>query len=221
MFKDIFITGTDTNVGKTHVTINIAKQALEQQRKVNILKPVATGCVHLQQFASSVAFGKRSNEKLYSEDILKYKSINHANLSTHEGWSFKESVSPHIAAKLNNINLDANTIALWCKQKIKNSPDLVLIEGAGGLLVPLNMNETWLDVLKILQVPIILVVGIRLGCLNHALLTTNVLLANQLPFVGWVANMIDPNCLYPELILETLKQKIPVPCLTIYKYKNH
>lgn len=212
VFKHTFIIGTDTGVGKTHVILEFAQKFLQQGRKVSILKPVATGCV-------------LKNNQLYSEDRLRYESMRSifydANLSIYENWSFKEPVSPHIAARLNNVNLDANAIALWCEQTIKYSPDIVLIEGAGGLLVPLNINETWIDVLKLLQVPIILVVGMRLGCLNHALLTANVLLANKLPFAGWIANMLDPNCLYPELLIETLKHKIEAQCLGIMPIQSN
>jgi len=206
-FTAAFITGTDTGVGKTHVTLELAKRILQQHKKLWVLKPVATGCI-------------RQNNHLYSEDYLRYKSLDNPNFSIYEGFTFKEPVSPNIAASLAKIELSAQKIAAWCQDKISSSNANVLLEGAGGLLVPLNNTQTWVDVLQLLQIPIILVVGIKLGCLNHALLSSYVIEANKLPFMGWIANKIDPFCLYPEKIIETLEQKISAKYLGYFNVKT-
>ncbi|MCX7114900.1 MAG: dethiobiotin synthase [Gammaproteobacteria bacterium] len=173
--KSFFITGTDTNIGKTHVMCELIRAALSQQQRVLALKPVASGCI--QQAGQWV-----------SEDVLQYDAVL-GGASLRTPWAFEPPIAPHLAASAVGVELCAEDIATWCLEAIQKQPvDTVLIEGAGGLLVPLNAHQTWVDVIHLLNIPVILVVGLRLGCINHALLTEAVLLANQCQVEGWIAN---------------------------------
>jgi dethiobiotin synthetase len=111
-------------------------------------------------------------------------------------------------------------IAHFCLQKSFSNHDYLLIEGAGGLLVPLNEKETWLDFLTTMQIPAILVVGMRLGCLNHALVTDTVLKSNQIPYLGWIANCLDQNMLFLAENIATLSKKMSVPLLATVDYEG-
>lgn len=191
--KKYFVTGTDTDCGKTRVCCQLLDY-LNQSQRAQALKPVASGS---------------------DADIV---LLQHHNVDSHQeinGWLFPDAISPHLAAKRQSTKLSALDIAGFCLDERFSIYDHLLIEGAGGLMVPLNENETWIDFLQISNIPVILVVGMRLGCLNHALLTASVLEAHQLPFLGWIANCIDRNMEAFEENLETLVAKMPVPCLGI------
>lgn len=198
--KAYFVTGTDTGIGKTHVTGILAQTLIQQGEQVRVLKPIATGC--MDQSGGWV-----------SEDKVRLETLLSPAAQIYEGWTFEPPVSPHLAATLAGQCLSAQEVASWCQQQCQTHEGSVLIEGAGGLLVPLNDSETWLDVLKLLQIPVILVVGIRLGCLNHAMLTASVLQAHEIAIQGWVANQMDPTCLYPAALIQTLKQTFSFSCL--------
>ncbi len=195
-----FIIGTDTGIGKTHVSCQLAKKWMQQGKVVKILKPIATGCTYI-------------NERLVSEDTLRFENTLTLPSKAVEGWSFEPPVSPHLAAELACMSLSAQDVVNWCNAQWQPQDEVRIIEGAGGLMVPINENETWIDVLSLLKIPVILVVGIRLGCLNHAMLTSAVLQAHHIQIAGWVANRIDNACLYPERLIQTLKAKFNFPCL--------
>lgn len=195
-----FITGTDTGIGKTHVTVQLAKHWIEQGEMVCVLKPVATGCTN-------------HAGRLVSDDTLSYERLLSSSASVYEGWSFEPPISPHLAASQVKCDLTAHEIAQWCQTTWAKHTGVCLIEGAGGLLVPLNETETWIEVIRLLHIPVVLVVGIKLGCLNHALLTAEVFQSHGISVAGWVANHVDPDCLFPEALVETLRSKLPWPCL--------
>jgi dethiobiotin synthetase len=203
-----FIIGTDTGIGKTHVTCQLAKKWIKQGKVVKILKPIATGCTYI-------------NDRLVSEDTLRYEKTLTSPSSTSEGWAFEPPVSPHLAAELSGTPVFAQDIANWCNAQWQLQDEIRFIEGAGGLMVPLNDHETWLDVIRLLNIPVILVVGIRLGCLNHAILTSEVLQARDIQIAGWVANHMDISCLYPERLIQTLKAKFYFPCLMELPFEPH
>jgi dethiobiotin synthetase len=124
------------------------------------------------------------------------------------------AIAPHIAAQQEKRNLSADRLAGFCRSSL-NQADLTLVEGAGGWRVPLNPRETMADLVRVLQLPVVLVVGVRLGCINHALLTAEAIRNDGLLLAGWVANTIDSNM--PALVenIETLQQRIPAPCLGV------
>lgn len=199
--KSYFIVGTDTDCGKTYTTCELVKLFKNQHQRVLAIKPLVSGC----------------NDQFMNEDITRLQAANQTSQQICN-WQFKLPVSPHLAAFAENIEISAHAINQFCQQY--TDLDYLLIEGAGGLMVPLNEQETWIDFLKISQIPVILVVGMRLGCLNHALLTAFALEANQIPCVGWVANCLDDDMLLLAENIQTLQQKITAPLLGHIPYKG-
>lgn len=173
-----FITGTNTNVGKTYIAVELLKFFREHGLVTVGLKPVAAGCELIKE-------GLRNADALllqqHSTYQLPYSSINPIALA--------EPIAPHIAAEKQNTTLNAIDLAKHCHSILDiKSLDCCIVEGAGGWLVPLNSNETMADFAKLLGFPVILVVGMELGCINHALLTYNAILATGLKVAGWIAN---------------------------------
>ncbi|CEK10719.1 dethiobiotin synthase [Legionella hackeliae] len=201
-----FITGTDTDCGKTYVTCQLIDY-FKQFGKTLAVKPVASGCID-------------NNGQLLSEDVLHLEKHNRTLEYPINRWRFRAPISPHLAAKKEGQQLLVHDIARFCSQEHYQKFDYLLIEGAGGLLVPLNDDETWLDFLKLTQFPVILVVGMKLGCLNHALLTSLVLQSNKIPFCGWIANCLDRNMLALSDNIATLSEKIPVPLLATVPFQG-
>lgn len=194
--KRYFITGTDTDCGKTYVTACLANYFPDAAA----IKPIASGCFEFEN-------------QLVSSDALQLQKSSNLSLDTINPWRFKSPVSPHIAAKEEGATVLAAELADYCTTLQLNGIERLFIEGAGGLLVPLNDEETWIDFLKITAFPVILVVGMKLGCINHALLTEAVLRAHDIPCVGWIANCIDPQMLSLRANIETLKSKLQAPLL--------
>ncbi len=198
--KRYFIIGTDTDCGKTYVTCQLLKQGLSQGLRVRALKPVASGCIE-------------QDGLLVSEDVQHLQRYHHGFDGTVCPWSFKSPIAPHLAAKEAGVRLSARAITDFCCAETHADLDYLLIEGAGGLMVPLNETETWLDVLRLSAIPVILVVGMRLGCINHALLTAFALKAHGIDCAGWIANGIDPNMLAGSDNINTLSERIDAPLL--------
>lgn len=205
--KSIFIAGTDTNCGKTYITCRLMQDLQAKGKTVRALKPVASGCDIV-------------NGQLINEDVVSILEFDKTNASSSDicGWLLKDPIAPHIAAQDEGVSLSADGIANFCQRPELNAYDYTLIEGAGGLLVPLNAKQTWVDVLKLLQIPVILVVGMRLGCINHALLTTSVLQNKGIAIEGWIANCIDPHMLRLQDNLNSLEQRIDAPLLEVVAY---
>lgn len=192
--KIFFITGTDTGVGKTTCGILLLKAFQKQGFTTAALKPVATGCVWRNGVWIST-----DQEQLQAAVSPFY---------------FEWPTAPSIAAAASHVVLSAEKIITYIKNAIQNcSADVMLIEGIGGWQVPLNSKETMADVVIGLGLPVILVVGMRLGCINHAILTHNAIQVAGVPAVGWIANCIDPNMHYIPETIETLKTYLTMPCL--------
>lgn len=198
--KSYFIIGTDTDCGKTYVTCALTRYLQENHKTVMALKPVASGCEEQQG-------------KLVSDDASKLQACNTNTKSMICPWPLTLPVSPHLAAKADGIELSAREITQFCQDGAWQAYDYLLVEAAGGLMVPLNDQETWIDVLKQSQIPVIVVVGMRLGCINHALLTISVLQMHDISCAGWIANCFQPDMLFLEENIATLSAKIPVPLL--------
>ena len=178
MKKVFFITGTDTNVGKTHVACRLINDYVAQGYKVIGMKPVAAGC--------ELVDGAWVNE-----DVLKLEAASNvkAPRSLTNPYSFKEAIAPHIAAELAGINIEISVIK-QAFDALTELADIVIVEGAGGFLVPLNQKESIADLATALNIPIILVVEMKLGCINHTLLTLEAIQSRNLTLHGWVANQI-------------------------------
>lgn len=199
--RHFFVTGTDTSVGKTTVSVRLMQQLVAQGLTVIGMKPVASGCEWLD--------GRWQNEDVR---LLTAASNVSAPPELINPYCFKPAIAPHIAAAQAGVEIDLNVIQAAYVQ-LASMADVVIVEGAGGLLVPLNGRQTMVDLIQALQLPALLVVGMRLGCINHALLTAEVLAQKNIALCGWVANHIDPHMSMPQQNLQTLidgLQQLPV-----------
>lgn len=209
MKKGFFITGTDTGVGKTFVARQILQQFNSQGLRTAAIKPVASGC-------EETTDGLRNEDALLLQQSMSmqftYKQIN--------PFAFKPPIAPHIAAQQVGVTLNVEKLLDACQPILTSDADVVIVEGAGGWLVPLNDHETLADFAIALGFPIILVVGMKLGCLNHAFLTATNIQQRKVKFSGWIANSIVPNMLQKNENLNTLKNKINAPLLFQFEYKT-
>ncbi|OMH38227.1 dethiobiotin synthase [Motiliproteus sp. MSK22-1] len=202
MAKTFFITGTDTDAGKTIVTAAMLEAANSQGARTGAMKPVAAG-------AEDHGAGLQNDDALLlqqcSNASMSYEQINPVLL--------KEAIAPHIAAEREGRRLTAERLVGFCRGAMMQPLDLMLVEGAGGWRVPLNQHENLSELPRRLQLPTILVVGMRLGCLNHALLTAEAIVADRVPLIGWVANRVDPYMDCYQENLDTLKNRLRAPLL--------
>jgi dethiobiotin synthetase len=203
------VTGTDTGVGKTAVSCARRAAAAAAGLRTAAVKPVAAGCDEEGRNEDAL------NLMAAMTETLDYEQVNPVAL--------KAAVAPHIAASLEGKRVQASRLVGLCRGVMTGSADFVLIEGAGGWRVPINARETLADVASELQVGVILVVGMRLGCINHALLTAEAIRRDGLHLAAWVANL--PGANQPstnkqvermdrhEENLDTLRQLLPAPLL--------
>lgn len=198
-----FITGTDTDAGKTVCTAALLYKAQEQGLTTLGLKPVAAGC---EDHGDGLQNDDALMHMKYSTEELPYMQVNPISLL--------EPIAPHIAAQRIKKPLSAQRIVGLLRGVLMiNRANFICIEGAGGWRVPLNLNETFADVAKELKTPVILVVGMKLGCINHALLTYEAIKRDGLEIAGWIANRVDGDMPAYEENLETLQAMIKAPCL--------
>ena len=207
MIKTYFVLGTDTDCGKTYTTVAILDYLREKQMTARALKPVASGC-------------REENGVLINDDIQQLQIANGNHPAPINRWMMKPPISPHLAAQTSGVSISACKIKTFYESYPKEGLDYLLIEGAGGLCVPLNDQETWIDFLIQTHIPVILVVGMRLGCINHALLTMYALRKQHIPCHGWIANFIDPHMLAQTDNLETLQTWLHSPLLGTIPYQG-
>lgn len=207
MAKTFFVTGTDTGVGKTSVTAAMLTLAAEQGLTVVGLKPVAAGCWQRQgEWVNDDALQLMAASNRH----LPYQQVNPVALP--------EAVAPHIAAAHAGHRLNLDRLQGIVRGAMQADVDLTLIEGAGGWRVPIGPQHTLADLAAGLQVPVILVVGVRLGCLNHALLTAEAINHDGLVLAGWVANVMQAGMPALEENIQTLRYCLPAPCLGVIPY---
>lgn len=205
--KSFFITGTDTEVGKTHVTSLLLKYLAHKQKRAFGFKPIAAG--------AEMAFGQAVNTDAL---LLMESATVHAHYEKVNPFCFMSPVAPHIAAKRENATLDITKLNSAFEDVKALDAEFNLVEGAGGWMIPLNDTQYYSDWVRQAQLPVILVVGMKLGCLNHALLTLKAIEHSGAECVGWVANQVDPDMLEYDLNLETLKTHLNVPFLAESPY---
>jgi len=203
MRRDFFITGTDTGVGKTLITAGLLRRLRESGLKVAGMKPVAAGSI-------AGAEGPANDDAL----LLQAESSERHPYAIVNPWLFEPPIAPHIAADEAGISIGAARITA-AFETLRAGADVVLAEGAGGFLVPLDSSRSFAEIPKLLGMDVILVVGLRLGCLNHALLTVEAIAARGLALAGWVGNHIDPGFARFDANVATLEARIPAPCLGI------
>lgn len=202
MGQGYFVTGTDTGVGKTTVSCALLRAFAAQGKKAVGMKPVVAGSEN----------GHWSDV----EQLIAASSISAVRAHVNP-YAFDLPISPHIAAQQAGTQIDLAVIQR-AYQALSNQADVVIVEGAGGFLVPLNEHQTGADLAKTLNLPAILVAGMRLGCLNHALLTAQAIKAAGLTLIGWVANCMDPQMLVLQQNIATLKQRLDCPLLGILPF---
>ncbi len=213
MRQAYFMTGTDTNAGKTVATLALMHYFQQQGYSVVGMKPVAAGCV----WTNSLEGGSKGQWQ--NEDALLMQS--HATVALPYAlinpYAYEEPVSPHLAGVDNPV--DCSVLKARFEQ-LKERADIVLVEGAGGWYAPLNAQQDISDLAKALSLPVILVVGIKLGCINHAKLTYQALLQSGLPCAGWLAVCLDKDMLKQTENIQTLKQALTAPLLGILPYSE-
>ncbi len=194
MKQAFFITGTDTGVGKTYMACKLIRDYVALGYKVVGMKPVAAG----EDFV---------NGEWVNDDVLKLEAASNvkAPRKLTNPYSFKQAIAPNIAAELVGVKINLNKIK-HAFEELSTMADIVIVEGAGGFLVPINDKETLADFVKMINIPIILIVGIKLGCINHSLLTIEAIKARNCKLQGWIANPIDTNMQnYNENVLTIVK----------------
>lgn len=199
MSKAWFVTGTDTEVGKTAISCALLAAAAAAGWRTAAVKPVAAGC----------------DDNGHNDDALQLldcitESLDYDQINP---VALEDPIAPHIAAEREGKRVQASRLAGICRGVMLGKADFVLIEGAGGWRVPINPRETLADVAIELQVGVILVVGMRLGCINHALLTAEAIRRDGLVLAGWVANQPGERMACHQENLDTLRRLLPAPML--------
>ena len=201
-----FITGTDTNVGKTYTTLALMHYYQQQGKTVIGMKPVASGCtLHDGQLKNDDALLLQQHASI----AVDYELIN--------PYAYLQPVSPHIAGANNPVELIRVGDVL---RTLQNMADIVLVEGVGGWYAPINNQQAVSDMAKYLGLPVILVVAIRLGCINHARLTDEAIRASGLPYIGWIANCTDHDMMKRDETIATIKKILDVPLLGVLPYQE-
>jgi len=198
-----FVTGTDTGVGKTLIALGLMRQLQQQGHVVAGMKPVASGCVETRD-------GLRNEDAL----SLQQQSSLRFEYGRINPWAFAAPIAPHLAAAQVGVRIGMDaTVAAFAD--IAAEVDYTVVEGVGGWLVPLNERELLADLAARLRLPVILVVGIRLGCLNHALLTVEAIQCRGVSLAGWVANHLQPADAAAQAAVADLGARIPAPLLGV------
>ncbi len=199
--KGFFVTGTDTEIGKTFVTAALTRAFVRRGLRVAPVKPVAAG--------QELRDGRWVNE-----DVAALRGAQQLGLSDAEigPLQFRAPCAPHIAARLEGRGIDRAALVSAVRATAARA-DLVLVEGVGGFRVPLGDGWDTADLANDLGLPVVLVVGLRLGCINHALLTAEAVRARGLPIAAWVANTVDPDQPHVAENLAALQDGLDAPCI--------
>lgn len=196
------VTGTDTEIGKTTIACGLLQAARNAGLSTAAAKPVASGCERTAEgLRNSDALGLLVGCSL----PLRYEEVN--------PFAFEPAIAPHLAAREAGVQLDVEALAGPVNAVLARNADFTLVEGAGGWRVPLAGGENLSDLAVRLGLPVILVVGVRLGCINHAVLSAEAIQRDGLVLAGWVANIVDPATSRLEENLATLAERLPAPCL--------
>jgi dethiobiotin synthetase len=197
------VTGTDTGVGKTLVACALLRAFASAGKSTVGMKPVAAG----------------AEEGRWSDvDALVGASTVRAPAKLVNPYAFEPAIAPHIAAELAGARIEIDAIARACEE-LSRLAEVVVVEGVGGFLVPLNERDTAADLARRLALPVVLVVGMRLGCLNHALLTKRQIEASGLRCAGWVANCVIPPMPHLEENIRALSERLGCALLGVVPHR--
>lgn len=207
MTPALFVTGTDTGVGKTRVAAALCRGLAARGTRVAAMKPVASGCA-------------LTPDGLRNEDaLLLLAAMNvRARYSEVNPYAFAPAIAPHIAAREAGVDIDF-TVLDRAYERLRMRSHVLIVEGAGGWLAPLDSSHAFADLAVHWQMDVVLVVGMRLGCLNHALLTAESIERRGLRLRGWVANSIDPEFERLTENISSLEGRISAPCLGIFSFE--
>ncbi len=197
--RGVFVAGTDTGVGKTFVSTGLARAAVADGRPLAVMKPVAAG-------AAATPAGLRNDDALAliaaARSTAAYEDVN--------PYCLPLAASPHVAAAAAGLRIEP-AVVRGAAQRLTNAGEWLLVEGAGGWCAPIGGRETMADVARALELPVLLVVGLRLGCLNHALLTHEAIRRDGLRVAGWIGNVVDPGMAQVDANLEWLRERFGEP----------
>jgi dethiobiotin synthetase len=203
----LFVTGTDTGVGKTRVAAALCRALAARGNRVAAMKPVASGC-------------EITPEGLRNEDALTLLAAMNvrARYSDVNPYAFAPPIAPHIAAQEAGVDIDFDVLDR-AFERLKMQSQALIVEGAGGWLAPLDATRGFADLAAHWQMDVVLVVGMRLGCLNHALLTAESIERRGLRLRGWVANSIDPGFERLAENISSLQRRISAPCVGFFSFE--
>ncbi|MGZ5006437.1 MAG: dethiobiotin synthase [Methylobacter sp.] len=206
MQQGYFVTGTDTNAGKTWVTIALMHYFKNQGKSVVGMKPVASGCV--------IQHGRLKNEDAL---LIQQNASVPVDYDLINPYAYEQPVSPHIAGMNNPVKLKQLAAKF---ELLKTMADVIVVEGAGGWYAPLNERETVQDLAKLLALPVIVVVAVKLGCINHARLTDQAVKLSGVHCAGWIAVCLEPDMLSEKENIQTIETVLEVPLLGILPYSE-
>jgi dethiobiotin synthetase len=204
-----FVVGTDTGIGKTHATCALLHALARRHARVCGMKPIAAG-------------GVATADGLSNEDSIAHRAASTVRVppALDNPILLPEPLSPHLAAARAGTPIAFDSV-LAAVAELRTRTDALVVEGAGGFLVPLSETQTGADLAVALRMPLVLVVGMRLGCLNHALLTAQAIRARGLALAGWIANRIDPAFLCPDENLDYLRGHLGAPLWADLPFSPH
>jgi dethiobiotin synthetase len=208
--QSLFVTGTDTGIGKTHVSCALLTQWRQAGFDVAAMKPVASGCELVNgawRNADALALQAAADDRRYA-----YSLVN--------PYALPDPIAPQFAAANMGQTIHLEPIARAYGQ-IAAVAQCVIVEGVGGWLAPISTQLTQADIARALSLPVLLVVGMRLGCLNHARLTARAIRADGLMLLGWIANTLEPNMLALEQNIRYLEEELASPCLQVMPFKSN
>jgi dethiobiotin synthetase len=196
-----FVTGTDTEIGKTLISAAILHKLVQHGQRACGMKPIAAGA-------------EERDGMLHNEDAAMLRAAGNVHLPQHITTPFmlREPCAPHIAAELEGVRIEPVPI-MTAYAEILGASDATVVEGVGGFCVPFSDDFDSADLAVQLGLPVILVVGLRLGCINHALLTAEAVISRGLVLAGWVANQVDPDMRFVDENVAALEQRMPAPLL--------
>lgn len=201
MTPAFFVTGTDTGAGKTFTSVVLLHALRRRGLRAVGMKPIASG-------SEETPGGLRNEDAL----ALQAASDPRPDYALVNPWALREPTAPEIAARIDGVEVTLPPVVA-AFEALKAQADVVLVEGVGGFLAPLNDRIDQCELPRVLGLPVVVVVGLKLGCINHARLTVEALLGRGFRVPGWIGSLVEPAMLYPDDYFEAVKAALPVPCL--------
>lgn len=206
MSRSLFVTGTDTGVGKTFASTALLQRLRADGLRAVGMKPVASGC-------ESTPEGLRNEDAL----ALQAASTGAPAYADVNPYALELATAPQLAARAMGVRVDPEVLCA-AHARLADGADVVVVEGAGGWLAPMDDGLDQGDFARMIDARMVLVVGLRLGCLSHARLSARAIVADGFELVGWIANTLDPAFAERDAYLDLLRDALPVPCLGVLPY---